>query len=263
MLAGILGFHTCVLRLSTPLQRLRAITRSSSAAKARASRRGSRKVRDVVAIVPAPAQALLGHAVGAVARTLSRAIEFNSAASAVLRKEATGTPICFNSDVAATAKRALKKGEILDGEGGFCVWGKQTPAAISLSEGYLPLGLAHNVKLNAVVFAPFGIALSAAFEYVSGYYWEKLGYVPFFGGYYAYPEGRGSRKTPGHTFVDLSVEREFALPAGLRLSLRMDIFNLLNQQRPIAYVKEDIPIFGAVWSRQLPRQARAMIKIKW
>ena len=71
-----------------------------------------------------------------------------SVASAALRKEPTGAPTCFNSDVAATAKRQLKAGEILDGEGGFCVWGKQTPAEMSLKEGYLPLGLAHNVKLK-------------------------------------------------------------------------------------------------------------------
>jgi len=72
-----------------------------------------------------------------------------SVASAALRKEATGAPICFNSDSVATAKRALKAGEMLDGEGGFCVWGKQTPAKDSLEHGYLPLGLAHNVKLKA------------------------------------------------------------------------------------------------------------------
>ena len=72
-----------------------------------------------------------------------------SVASAALRKEPTGAPICFNSDVVATAKRTLKAGEMLDGEGGFCVWGKQTPASASLAEGYLPLGLAHNVKLKA------------------------------------------------------------------------------------------------------------------
>jgi predicted homoserine dehydrogenase-like protein len=70
-----------------------------------------------------------------------------SVASAALRKEATGAPICFNADVIATAKRDLKAGEMLDGEGGFCVWGKQTPAKRSLEEGFLPLGLAHNVKL--------------------------------------------------------------------------------------------------------------------
>jgi predicted homoserine dehydrogenase-like protein len=71
-----------------------------------------------------------------------------SVASAALRKEPTGAPTGFRSDVAATAKRDLKKGEVLDGEGGFCVWGKQTPAALSLEQGYLPLGLAQNVKLK-------------------------------------------------------------------------------------------------------------------
>jgi predicted homoserine dehydrogenase-like protein len=80
-----------------------------------------------------------------------------SVASAALRKEPTGAPVCFNSDVAATAKRALEKGEMLDGEGGFCVWGKQVPASVSLAEGYLPLGLAHNVKLERDI--PEGQAL--------------------------------------------------------------------------------------------------------
>jgi predicted homoserine dehydrogenase-like protein len=50
--------------------------------------------------------------------------------------------------VAATAKRALKNGEVLDGEGGFRVWGKQVPAARSLEEELLPLGLAHEVRLK-------------------------------------------------------------------------------------------------------------------
>jgi predicted homoserine dehydrogenase-like protein len=71
-----------------------------------------------------------------------------SVASAALRREATGAPNGFRSDVVATAKRNLKKGEVLDGEGGFCVWGKQTPAERSLAEGYLPLGLAQNVTLK-------------------------------------------------------------------------------------------------------------------
>ena len=74
-----------------------------------------------------------------------------SVASAALRKEPTGAPVTFNSDVVATAKRTLKAGEMLDGEGGFCVWGKQTPASASLDQGYLPLGLAHNVKLKTDV----------------------------------------------------------------------------------------------------------------
>ena len=71
-----------------------------------------------------------------------------SVASAALRKEPTGAPTGFRSDVVATAKRALKAGEILDGEGGFCVWGRQTPAEVSLEKELLPLGLAHDVKLK-------------------------------------------------------------------------------------------------------------------
>jgi predicted homoserine dehydrogenase-like protein len=71
-----------------------------------------------------------------------------SVASAALRKEPTGVPTGFRSDVVATAKRDLRQSEMLDGEGGFCVWGKQTPADRSLDEGLLPLGLAHNVKLK-------------------------------------------------------------------------------------------------------------------
>jgi predicted homoserine dehydrogenase-like protein len=71
-----------------------------------------------------------------------------SVASAALRREPTGAPTGFRSDVVATAKRDLKAGEMLDGEGGFCVWGKQTPADVSLRDELLPLGLAHNVKLK-------------------------------------------------------------------------------------------------------------------
>jgi predicted homoserine dehydrogenase-like protein len=71
-----------------------------------------------------------------------------SVASIALRGEATGTPNGFRSDVVATAKRDLKPGEILDGEGGYCVWGKQMPARTSVSMGALPLGLAHDVKLK-------------------------------------------------------------------------------------------------------------------
>ncbi|MFZ5693154.1 MAG: NAD(P)H-dependent oxidoreductase [Pseudomonadota bacterium] len=71
-----------------------------------------------------------------------------SVASVALRGEPTGAPVDFHSDVVATAKRDLKAGEMLDGEGGFCVWGKQAPAQASLDAGYLPLGLAHQVRLT-------------------------------------------------------------------------------------------------------------------
>jgi predicted homoserine dehydrogenase-like protein len=71
-----------------------------------------------------------------------------SVAAIAGRGEATGRPIVFNSDVVATAKRDLKAGEMLDGEGGYCVWGKQMPAEVSLETGGLPLGLAQDVRLK-------------------------------------------------------------------------------------------------------------------
>ena len=70
-----------------------------------------------------------------------------SVLSAALRGEPTGTPTGFNGDVVAVAKRDLKAGEILDGEGGFTVWGRLMPAGASLAIGALPIGLAHNVPL--------------------------------------------------------------------------------------------------------------------
>jgi predicted homoserine dehydrogenase-like protein len=70
-----------------------------------------------------------------------------SVASIGLRKEPTGCAIGFHADVIATAKRDLKAGEMLDGEGGYTVYGKLFPAEKSTGLGSLPLGLAHNVKL--------------------------------------------------------------------------------------------------------------------
>ena len=60
----------------------------------------------------------------------------------------TGSTKGFQGDVVATAKRDLQAGEMLDGEGGYTVWGKLTPAATSLQQGMLPIGLAHNIKLR-------------------------------------------------------------------------------------------------------------------
>jgi predicted homoserine dehydrogenase-like protein len=76
-------------------------------------------------------------------------LELNiSILSAALRGEATGAPTGFRGDVVATAKRDLRAGEVLDGEGGACVWGKLLPAHNSLAIGGLPIGLASRVPLR-------------------------------------------------------------------------------------------------------------------
>jgi predicted homoserine dehydrogenase-like protein len=67
--------------------------------------------------------------------------------SAALRQESTGAPKDFVADVVATAKRNLAVGEVLDGEGGYLVWGKLMPAADSLRIGALPIGLASSLKI--------------------------------------------------------------------------------------------------------------------
>lgn len=76
-----------------------------------------------------------------------------SVASVGIRNEPTGAATGFRADVVAVAKRELKAGEILDGEGGYTVVGKLMPAADSLNLGGLPLGLAHGVKLRNPVAA--------------------------------------------------------------------------------------------------------------
>ncbi|MEM9107882.1 MAG: SAF domain-containing protein, partial [Pseudomonadota bacterium] len=70
-----------------------------------------------------------------------------SVAAVGLRGEATGIARHFNGDVVAVAKRDLEAGEMLDGEGGSTVSGGLRPAKMSVEQGLLPLGLAHNVKL--------------------------------------------------------------------------------------------------------------------
>jgi predicted homoserine dehydrogenase-like protein len=69
-----------------------------------------------------------------------------SVASAALRNEATGSPMGFVADVVATAKRDIRAGETLDGEGGYLVYGKLVPAQGSLGGHMLPVGVAHGVK---------------------------------------------------------------------------------------------------------------------
>lgn len=81
-------------------------------------------------------------------------LELNtSILSAALLNKPTGATEGFKGDVVATAKRDLKAGETLDGEGGFTVWGKLTPAESSLKLGGLPIGLAHNVRLKTDIAA--------------------------------------------------------------------------------------------------------------
>jgi predicted homoserine dehydrogenase-like protein len=70
-----------------------------------------------------------------------------------LRGEATGFPIRFGADVVATAKRDLAEGTVLDGEGGYTVYGGLMAAKEAVRAGALPIGLAHGLTLKNEVKA--------------------------------------------------------------------------------------------------------------
>lgn len=74
-----------------------------------------------------------------------------SVLSAVLRKEPTGSAREMRGTVASVAKRDLKAGDQLDGEGGFTVWGKAQP--IELARDALPIGLAQGLRLKRDISA--------------------------------------------------------------------------------------------------------------
>ena len=70
--------------------------------------------------------------------------------SIALDNKATGFTKYYNADVASYAKKDLKTGEKLDGEGGFCARGRLITSKKSKTEKILPLGLTDNaiVKRN-------------------------------------------------------------------------------------------------------------------
>ena len=76
-----------------------------------------------------------------------------SVLNVALRGEPTGSCKAWRGDAVTVAKRNLKAGEMLDGEGGYCVYAKLIPAARSVKLGALPIGLAHHVKLTRDVAA--------------------------------------------------------------------------------------------------------------
>ena len=68
--------------------------------------------------------------------------------SIALDNRATGFTKSYNAEVASVAKKDLKKGEKLDGEGGFCARGRLINSKKSKKEKILPLGLTDNAILK-------------------------------------------------------------------------------------------------------------------
>jgi predicted homoserine dehydrogenase-like protein len=68
--------------------------------------------------------------------------------SIAIDNRATGFTKNYNADVASYAKKDLKIGDKLDGEGGFCARGKLITSQKSKDEKILPLGLTDNAILK-------------------------------------------------------------------------------------------------------------------
>ena len=68
--------------------------------------------------------------------------------SVALDNKATGFTKNYNADVAAIAKKDLKIGDKLDGEGGFCARGRLITSQKSKKENILPLGLSDNATVK-------------------------------------------------------------------------------------------------------------------
>jgi predicted homoserine dehydrogenase-like protein len=72
--------------------------------------------------------------------TVARAVLFGDATVSPL-----GSPVC---EVITVAKRDLKRGELLDGIGGFTCFGLLENASVARSENLLPMGLSGGSRLN-------------------------------------------------------------------------------------------------------------------
>ena len=70
-----------------------------------------------------------------------------SIASAAIRGEPTGTVHSFLADVVSVAKKDLKPGDVLDGEGGYTVFGRLVQAEESVQGKYFPIGLSARAKV--------------------------------------------------------------------------------------------------------------------
>jgi len=126
--------------------------------------------------------------------------------------------------------------------------------------GYLPYSADHQITMMGTWRAPYDIFVGLGFEWNSGYHWQKRGWQEAYGGYLTFPEGRGAREMPAIFWLDLSLTKRFKIVRDQYLGIRLDVFNLTDNNTAISYVQEweeeGDTGFGDVLKRQDPRTAR-------
>ena len=77
-----------------------------------------------------------------------------SVASVALRGEPTGAPYAgHRAEVVCATRRTMRAGDVIDGEGGYAVYGTCVPAARARAKRLVPMGLAHGLRLRRDVGA--------------------------------------------------------------------------------------------------------------
>jgi hypothetical protein len=121
-------------------------------------------------------------------------------------------------------------------------------------------------KVAGVYILPYQISTSATFEYRSGYPWARQ--VRFTGGQ-TIPnitvnvEEIGTRRLPHQNQLDVRVEKTFDLRAGHRATVRMNIFNALNDSTILEVTRLSGPNFGRPTSIMPPRIAEFSVSYQF
>ena len=102
--------------------------------------------------------------------------------------------------------------------------------------GMLPLDRTHQVKLyGSYAFTKIPLELSGNFSLQSGTPVSRQIQVAWYGGAVGFAQPRGANgRTPTTWALDLGAQYTFKLPMKSDLGLRLDIFNVTNEQRAIA-----------------------------
>jgi len=92
-----------------------------------------------------------------------------SIASVALRGEPTGAPFAgHRAEVVCATRAPLRAGDLIDGEGGYAVYGTCVPAELARRQRLVPLGLAHGLRLVRDVPADHPIGTDdVAFDHTS------------------------------------------------------------------------------------------------
>ncbi len=129
--------------------------------------------------------------------------------------------------------------------------------------GYLPYHSFHMAKLSGSYTFDQGTTLGLSYMFDSGHAWEKHTYVPLYGDYYGFGEGRGTRWMPAVHYVDIRLAHAVTFNEHQALEVSVDIFNVPNFDTPVTYYSNDDQNFGETLFRQSPRAIQAGLKFSY